>query len=196
MIQIDNALVSLEVMNEHFACDLSACKGACCVLGDAGAPLNAEEVTILEDIYPAVEPYLRPEGKMAIQEQGTSTTDSFDGEKVTPLIDGKECAYVTFSDQGVALCGIEQAYRDGKVDWKKPISCHLYPIRIQKYRDFEAVNYDRWHICKPACDCGAKQKIKVYQFAKEALTRKFGADWYAQLDETFKAYQSTLDKDK
>ena len=129
MISIGKTLSSRAVFEDAFCCDLSRCKGACCIEGDAGAPLSKEEVQVLKDIYPSVKPYLRPEGIAAIEEQGTSVIDS-DGEDVTPLIQGKECAFVTFSDKGVAQCGIEQAHTAGDIDFIKPLSCHLYPIRV------------------------------------------------------------------
>ncbi len=191
MIQIDNALLSAEVFDEHFMCDLAACKGACCVQGDAGAPLEESELDVLDRIYSEVKPYLRPEGTAAIEAQGKYVKDDYDQEWVTPLVNDEECAYAIFTDDGTALCGIEKAYRDGKVDWPKPVSCHLYPIRIKQYRTFDAVNYDRWHICSPACDCGLNEKIKVYQFAKPALVRKYGASWYEELEQAAKLLEDS-----
>ena len=182
MIQIDDKLVSLNVFDQKFVCDLSACKGACCVEGDVGAPLEDEEAEKLDAIYNDVKPFLRPEGIAAIEEQGTFIRDEFDQEYVTPLVNNKECAYATFDKDGTAKCGIEQAYRAGKTDFLKPVSCHLYPIRVKKYTQFTAVNYDQWEICAPACDCGSKLNVPVYRFLKEPLIRKFGEDWYADLE--------------
>ena len=182
ILEIDNTLVSTAILKEHFVCDLAACKGACCVEGDSGAPLEEEELAKLDEIWEDVKPYLRPEGIKAIEEQGRYIKDDLDGEWVTPLVDYKECAYTVFDADGTAKCGIEQAYRDGKIDWYKPISCHLYPIRITKYQKFEAVNYHEWESCKPACECGKKLTTKVFRFLKEPLVRKYGKDWYSALE--------------
>ena len=180
MFQLDKTIVSEEIFEKEFVCNLNACHGACCVDGDAGAPLNEEETKIMAAIYPQVKPYLRPEGIKAIEEQGTHIVSDFD-ELETPLIDGKDCAYVIF-DGKTALCGIEQAYNEGKVSWKKPISCHLYPIRVKEYSDFAAVNYHKWHICSDACSLGEELGVPVYKFVKEALIRKFGEQWYEELE--------------
>ncbi len=184
MFQLNKTIVSEEILEKEFVCNLSACKGACCVDGDAGAPLEEEETKILAEIFPKVKPFLRPEGVKAIEEQGTHVVSDF-GELETPLIDGKDCAYVIF-DGKTALCGIEQAYNQGIVDWKKPVSCHLYPIRIKEYSDFSAVNYHKWHICSDACALGEELGVPVYQFVKEALVRKFGQQWFDELDKVAK----------
>lgn len=186
MIQIGKALISEEIIEKEFVCNLSACKGACCVDGDAGAPLEESELQILTDIYPKVKPFLRKEGIQAIEEQGLFTTS--DGEYETTLIDGKDCAYVIFDDNETALCGIEEAYNQGEVDWKKPISCHLYPIRVRDYTEFSAVNYHKWEICDDACSLGKELQVPVYKFVKQALVRKFGEDWYAELEKTATEY--------
>jgi hypothetical protein len=184
MFQLNKTIVSEEILEKEFVCNLSACKGACCVDGDAGAPLDEEETRILAEIFPKVKPFLRPEGIKAIEAQGTHVVSDF-GELETPLIDGKDCAYVIF-DGKTALCGIEQAYNQGIVDWKKPVSCHLYPIRIKEYSDFSAVNYHKWHICSDACALGEELGVPVYQFVKEALIRKFGQQWFDELDKVAK----------
>ena len=181
MIEIEKTLVSEEIFEEHFACDLTACKGACCVLGDSGAPLDESELDILDEIYDEVKPFLTEAGIRSLEAQGTFVMEQ-DGSFSTPLIEGKECAYTVFDDKGIALCGIEKAWRAGKVGWKKPLSCELYPIRIAKLYEHEAVNYHRWHICQPACDCGAKLKLPVYRFLKEPLIRKFGAEYFTMLE--------------
>ena len=181
MIEIGNKLLSSELFKKEFVCNLSACKGACCVEGNAGAPVEPEEAEILEKIYPKVRQYLTEEGRKSIENQGTSVAGI--GELETPLNNGKECAYTVFDPDGTAKCGIEQAYNDGVVDWKKPISCHLYPIRIAKYTDFEALNYDRWSICSDACSLGEELKVPVYRFLKEPLIRKYGPDFYDELEE-------------
>jgi hypothetical protein len=183
MIAVGNCLVSREVLEEEFVCNLSACKGACCVEGDAGAPLAAEEVNILQREYPKIKEYLRLEGQEAIEAQGTSVIDASDEEPVTPLVEGKECAYVIFDDKGMTKCGIEKAWENGATSFRKPISCHLYPIRIHTYDDFDAVNYHQWHICSAACELGKNLKVPVYRFASDALIRKYGPDWYVELEE-------------
>jgi hypothetical protein len=180
MFQLGKTIVSEDILEKEFVCNLSACKGACCVDGDAGAPLNEEETKILEEIYPLVKPFLRKEGIEAIEAQGTWVVGT-DGDLETPLIDNKDCAYVIF-DGKTALCGIEQAYNQGVVHWKKPVSCHLYPIRIKDFSEFSAVNYDRWEICDDACSLGKELEVPVYKFVKEALIRRFGIDWYSELE--------------
>lgn len=180
MFQLGNTIVSEDVLEKEFVCNLSACHGACCVDGDAGAPLTEDETKILEHIYPKVKPLLRPEGVAAIEAQGTWVVGT-DGDLETPLIDNRDCAYVIF-DGPTALCGIEQAYNQKLIDWKKPVSCHLYPIRIKEFSSFSAVNYDKWDICDPACTLGKELEVPVYKFVKEALIRRFGADWYAELE--------------
>jgi hypothetical protein len=180
MFQLQKTIVSEEILEKDFVCNLSACKGACCIDGDAGAPLTQEETKILADIYPKVKPFLRKEGIAAIEAQGTHVIGD-DGELETTLIDGKDCAYVIF-DNKTALCGIEQAYNQGEVSWKKPVSCHLYPVRVKEYSDFSAVNYHKWHICSDACALGAELQVPVYKFVKEALVRKFGTEWYEELE--------------
>ncbi|UOX34640.1 DUF3109 family protein [Flavobacterium sediminilitoris] len=180
MFQLNKTIVSEEILEKEFVCNLSACKGACCIDGDAGAPLDKSETEILKEIYPKVKPFLRPEGIEAIEAQGAFITTE-DGEFETTLIEGKDCAYVIF-DGKTALCGIEQAYNQGLIDWKKPVSCHLYPIRVKEYSDFAAVNYHKWHICSDACSLGKELEVPIYKFVKEALVRKFGQQWYDELE--------------
>jgi hypothetical protein len=180
MFQLGKTIVSEEILERDFVCNLSACKGNCCIDGDAGAPLSAEETKIMEEIYPKVKPYLRPEGIAAIEAQGTWVKGE-DGDFETTLIEGKDCAYVIF-DGATALCGIEQAYNEGIVSWKKPVSCHLYPIRVKDFSEFTAVNYDKWDICSDACTLGKELQVPVYKFVKEALVRRFGEDWYLELE--------------
>ncbi|MFV8225494.1 DUF3109 family protein [Christiangramia aquimixticola] len=181
MFQLGKTLVSEEIIKNDFLCNLSACKGACCIDGEAGAPVEPEEREIMERIYPKVKPYLRKEGIEAIEAQGVYITRE-NGEIETPLINEADCAYVTFDDKGTALCAIEEAYNQGDIDWKKPVSCHLYPVRIQEYSTFSAVNYHRWEICDDACSLGAELQVPIYKFVKEALVRKFGEDWYKELE--------------
>ena len=182
MFQIGKTIVSEDIIEKDFICNLSACKGACCIDGDAGAPLEAGEAVILEKIYPIVKPYLRKEGIEAIETQGTHIVTE-DGELETPLIDGADCAYVIFDEKNTALCAIEEAYNQGEVDCKKPVSCPFNPVRIKDYSEFSAVNYDHWEICDAACSLGKELQVPVYKFVKEALIRKFGADWYAELEQ-------------
>lgn len=180
MFQLGKTIVSEEILERDFVCNLSACKGNCCIDGDAGAPLSEEETKKMEEIYPKVKPYLRPEGIAAIEAQGTWVKGE-DGDFETTLIEGKDCAYVIF-DGATALCGIEQAYNEGIVSWKKPVSCHLYPIRVKDFTEFTAVNYDKWDICNDACTLGKELQVPVYKFVKEALVRRFGEDWYLELE--------------
>lgn len=183
MIQIGRTLISEELFTEAFQCDLDACKGACCVEGDSGAPLEEKEARILEEEYKAIAPYLIEEGRKAIEEQGKSVYDS-DGDLGTPLINGGACAFAIF-EGGKALCSIEKAWKDGATNFRKPVSCHLYPVRIQEYKSFDAVNYHRWKICSPACTLGRELKQPVYVFLKDALIRRFGVEWYAELEEVY-----------
>lgn len=179
MIQVQDKIISLDVFEKHFICDLTECKGACCVQGDSGAPLSKEEEKKLDDIYEKVKPYMRKEGVFEIENQGVAVYDA-DGDLTTPLVNNKECAFADF-ENGITKCTIEKAYLDGEIDFKKPISCHLFPIRVKEYHDFDAVNYEEIEICKSACDCGSKLKIPLHVFLKEALIRKYGDAWYEEL---------------
>jgi len=181
MFQLGKTIVSEEIIENDFICNLSACKGACCVDGDAGAPLDKGELKIMEEIYPKVKPYLRKEGIEVIAKQGVYSINK-DGEFETPLINGADCAYVIFDEKKVALCAIEEAYNQGDIAFKKPISCHLYPIRVKDYSEFSAVNYHKWEICDDACTLGKELQVPVYKFVKQALIRKFGEDWYQKLE--------------
>ncbi|MFN4256004.1 MAG: DUF3109 family protein [Saprospiraceae bacterium] len=183
MILVQDKLVSDDVVQEQFLCNLTACKGACCWEGDMGAPLEAAELPILESIFEKVRPFLSPAGIAEIERNGTWRTEA-DGSFGTPLIDNGPCAYMTQNALGIAQCGIEAAHKAGAIDWKKPISCHLYPIRVAKNEDigFEALNYDRWDICSAACELGKQQQLPVYQFLQEAIVRKYGQDFYDELD--------------
>lgn len=188
MFQLGKTIISESIIEKDFVCNLSACKGACCIDGDAGAPLDSEEIKILKDIYPKVKPFLRKEGIAAIEAQGTHITTEF-GDFETPLINGADCAYVIFDKKNTALCAIEEAYNQGEISWKKPVSCHLYPIRIKDYSEFSAVNYDKWEICDDACVLGKELQVPVYKFVKEALIRKFGEDWYSELEKVAATYK-------
>jgi hypothetical protein len=180
MMKVGEVLVSDEVKSVEFVCHLEKCKGACCVEGELGAPLEEDELPIMKEIQSAVAPYLTEDGKKAIAEQGPYLLDE-DGDYSTPTIGGRECAYAHYDAKGVLKCGIEQAYLDGKISYRKPISCHLYPIRITKKKDFEAVNYHRWSICSAACTLGKSLQVPLYKFLKDPLIRKYGEQWYADL---------------
>jgi len=180
MFQIDDTLISEEIISEEFVCNISKCKGQCCVSGSAGAPLEKGETKILEKLYNKISPFLSKKGRMAIKKQGNYVI-GFDGDLETPLIEDKECAYTVFDKGGVAQCGIEKAYNNGAIKWNKPISCHLYPIRVNKYPTFTAVNYHEWSVCDSACSLGAELKVPVYKFVKNALVRKFGKKWFKKL---------------
>lgn len=191
VIVIENKLISGAIADEYFLCNLAACKGACCVEGDAGAPLEEGELSILEEIFTQIAPYLAEKGKKAIERQGKYTRNQ--GEYVTPLVEKKECAYATFDPNGTAKCGIEQAYLAGEIAFRKPISCHLYPIRISEKNEFEFMNYDEWDICSPACSNGKHAKLKIYEFAKAAIVRKYGESFFQELKETLEARDQLLD---
>ena len=184
MIEIEDTVLSGEVISCHFACDLSACKGACCVHGDSGAPLEKHEAESLEQLMPKIIPYLSQRGIDAIASQGTSTVDA-ENDTVTPLVEGKECAYAVFED-GIARCGIEKAYLEGAISFRKPSSCHLYPIRIKKYKTFDAINYDRWEICEPAIRNGFRMQLPLYRFVRDALIGRYGEAWFSQLERAAK----------
>jgi len=184
MIAIDDILISDQVVEEQFVCDLDKCKGGCCVDGDAGAPLENDELKELNAVYNEVLPYLSEEGKNVIEKAGKYVYDAEFGW-VTPTISNGMCAYGIVDKKGIVKCGIEQAYNDGKISWKKPISCHLFPVRIKKTRKGEMVNYEpREDLCAAACVLGKKLKVPVYQFLKEALVRKYGQDFYDALEAT------------
>lgn len=181
MIIVGDTCISDDIADKFFVCNIEKCKGACCVEGHLGAPLEEDELKVLEEIYEKVEPYLTEEGKKTIAEEGLYIED-YEGDYSTPTINGRECAYANY-ENGVLHCGIERAYLDGKINYRKPISCHLYPIRITKYDQYDAINYDRWHICNDACSFGEKLGVPLYRFLKDPLIRKYGEVWYKQLVE-------------
>jgi len=181
MIQIGNTLVSDDLLTESFVCDLNACKGACCVEGEYGAPLTQDEADELARLQNQIAPYLSNEGKATIADQGAWVTGE-DGELETPLMPTGHCAYVIEDADKKLKCGLETVHQESVLSFKKPLSCHLYPVRVQQYSSFEAVNYHRWDICGAACALGSSLKVKVYVFVKEALVRKFGEEWYAALE--------------
>jgi hypothetical protein len=180
MFQLGKTLVSETLFEQAFTCDLTACKGACCVEGEAGAPLELDEINQLKKDWTTLKPFLTKEGIKAIEVQGVAIQNAFE-EWETPLIDGKACAYIAYNSKGVAQCGIEQANKHQANKIQKPISCHLYPVRVKSYSAFVAVNYHEWAICAPGCDLGAALKQPLYQFVQTALVRKFGQAWYDAL---------------
>lgn len=192
MIFIGDILVSDELVEEQFVCNLAACKGACCWEGDFGAPLEPAELATLDRIYADVAPYMSPAGREVVEREGRYVTYPDTDSPGTPLVAGGPCAYMTLNRNGVAQCAIERAYLDGKTDYRKPISCHLYPIRVKRNPEanYEALNYDRWDICAAACTKGEREKVAVYEFAKEALVRAYGAEFYEALDEAAKHVRS------
>ena len=177
VILIDDTLLSTEVFDRRFCCDLKACKGACCVEGESGAPLEPEELAEVAKAFEVIKDRLKPESLAVIEREGLYVVD-VDGDHVTPIVDGKECVYATFDEDGTAKCSFEQAHLEGKLAWRKPISCHLYPIRLTALKDLTAVNYHRWPICDGALSCGAGLDLSVLRFCKDALIRKFGQPWY------------------
>ncbi len=185
MIVIDHVILSDDIAESFFVCDLSRCKGACCEEGDLGAPLDIKEIQALSNNYTSIAPYLTDAAKEIIEKEGLFIED-FEGDYSTPTVSGRECVY-SIRENGILKCGIEKAWKEGKSDFQKPISCHLYPIRISKHDEFEAVNYHRWQICSPACSLGERLKIPLYIFLKEALIRKYGSLWYQKLVEEIEA---------
>jgi hypothetical protein len=179
MLRIGDTIFSFDILEKKFHCDLASCHGNCCRYGDSGAPLSEDEVKILEEIWPKVRPYLRPEGILAIEEQGRSTLD-FDNDRVTPLIGDAECAY-TIIDAGIYMCGIEKAWSDSKISFRKPLSCHLFPAKIRYYSDFKAVNYQEIEICSQALRKGKSEGIYLYKFLRDPLIRALGKDLYKEL---------------
>lgn len=180
MIQIDDKIISQEIFDQQFVCDLNACKGACCVEGDSGAPLLKNEAQELEKFYPVIKKYLSSNAKKAIKKQGFSIIDA-DNDLTTPLVNNRECAYVYYN-AGITKCAIEKAYLEDGISFKKPISCHLYPIRITEYKEFDAINYESNKICSPACKLGELLKVSVFRFLKEPLIRKYGKSFYTELE--------------
>ncbi len=180
MIKVGEILVSDDIADREFVCNLEKCKGACCVEGDLGAPLEENELETMKEITPNVLPYLSEAGRTAIAEQGSYILDE-DGDYSTPTIGGRECAFAIYDEQGVLKCGIEQAWRDGKIPFRKPISCHLYPIRVVRKRNMEALNYHKWSICSAACALGKSLQVPLYKFLREPLIRKYGESWYTEL---------------
>lgn len=181
MIEIDGKILTTDILTERFRCDLALCKGMCCVDGNSGAPLEEEEAGMLEAEYEAYRPYMTKEGVTAIEENGFAVTD-IDGDLTTPLINEAECAF-SFEENGITFCAIEKAYKEGKTGFVKPISCHLYPIRVKKFRDGSiGLNYHRWSVCNHAGGCGSGFGSPVYMNLKAPLIRAFGEEFYTALE--------------
>lgn len=181
MLIIGEALVSEDILEKKFVCHLDKCKGQCCVSGDRGAPLVEEEITIIQNNIEAIKPFMDAEGLALLSKNGFHEIDPDDGELITTCRDGGACVFVVF-ENGITQCAIEKANKAGKTDFKKPMSCHLYPIRAAKYGDYTVLNYDKWDVCNPACSLGEELNLSIYQFLKEPLIRKMGADWYKDLE--------------
>lgn len=194
MFQIGDTVVSREVVEKEFICDLVACKGCCCVEGESGAPLELDEVAKLEEVLPFVWDNLSPQAQEEIDKNGVAYKD-VDGDMDTSIVNGEDCVFTYYDGDGICKCAVEKAYREQKIDFYKPISCHLYPIRLQEYRDFTAVNYHRWSVCSEALKLGKKEGVKIYQFLKEPLIRKFGEEWYEELDTVVQEYYKEQRKD-
>lgn len=190
MIQVGDVIVSMDCISERFCCDLDDCKGECCIEGDAGAPLELEEVAAIEEALPAVWPMLSATAQAVIDRQGVAYTDD-EGDLVTSIVNGKDCVFTCYDDKGYCYCALEKAYREGKSRFFKPISCHLYPIRVKKLRGGVALNYHRWEVCRMAVLKGRQLDMPVYKFLKEPLVRRFGAAWYAELDEVVQELRKT-----
>jgi len=181
MIEIDDKIVSADLLRECFVCDIARCKGICCVEGNAGAPLEADEVATLEREYPSYRPYMTPAGIAAVERQGFMVVDE-DGDLTTPLVDDAECAYAC-TDNGATYCAIEKAWAEGKTAFRKPISCHLYPIRLMNFSNGTVgLNYHRWSVCRPACEKGRRLGIPVYRALREPIVRRFGEEFYRALE--------------
>ncbi len=187
MLEIKDTLVSLDLIERFFVCDLDKCLGECCIEGDAGAPIDQDEDKKLKEILPEIWDDLRPLAQQQIKEHGVSYVDE-EGDLVTQIVDGRDCVFTCYDKGGMCQCAIERAYRAGRIDFYKPISCHLYPVRLTQYRDFTAVNFHRWKICKAAEALGRKLGVRAYQFLKDPLTRRFGQEWYDELCLAAEAY--------
>lgn len=187
MFQIQDTIVSLDVAEQFFCCDLAACKGECCIEGDAGAPVTEAECEEIRRVLPEVLPDLLPRAVREIEENGVAYVDEED-DLVTTIIDGKNCAFTCYAPDGVCMCALERAYREGRTSWKKPASCALYPLRLTKYKSFTAVNYHRWKVCRPAVANGQRLGIRLYEFLREPLIAYFGQEWYDELALTCRAY--------
>lgn len=187
MIQIKDTIVSLDLIEEFFTCDLDSCLGECCIEGDAGAPLSAAEAGRLEEYRDQIRPLLTPAARRVLDEQGPCYVD-VEGDLVTSIVGDRDCIFTTYAPGGKCLCALEAASRRGELPQLKPMSCHLYPARLKQYAGFTAVNYHRWKICRSAVACGRSRGVRVYEFLKEPLVRRFGQEWWDELDFTAREY--------
>jgi len=192
MIQVGNKIISREILEEHFVCNLERCEGNCCVFGDSGAPLEEDEARLLDDHIMVIRCFMRPEGIRAIREQGNWVVDD-DGDRVTPLVGREECAYTVF-EEGIARCAIEMAYEAGTLSFQKPVSCHIYPIRLSRLNNNIALNYHRWSICEPARLLGNVKQIPVFRFLREPIIRVFGMEFYDELETIYSELPDRLQK--
>ena len=183
MLQIKDVIVSFDVLTESFSCDLAHCKGECCIEGDAGAPVTPDEIAQIEELLPTIWEDLSIEARKVINSQGVAYTDP-EGELVTSIVNGKDCVFTCYGDDGCCYCAIEKAHRNGLCKFKKPVSCHLYPIRVKRIGDYYGLNYDRWDVCRAAVQKGRKDGIPIYKYLKEPLVRRFGQEWYDELELT------------
>lgn len=190
MFQIQDTLVSLDLAERFFCCDLEACKGECCIEGDAGAPVTEAEVAEIEKALPVIAGDMLPAGRREVEENGVSYIDC-EGDRVTTIVDGRNCAFTCYAPGGICLCAIEKARRAGKIAFRKPISCYLYPVRVTEYPAFTAVNYHRWKICHSAEVNGRRLGIRLYEFLKDPLTERFGKEWYDELALCCREYLKT-----
>ena len=193
MIEIENTIMSLDIIESFFCCDLARCKGECCIEGDAGAPLEKEEFNILRKILPDVWDDLSPEAQAVINRQGVGYIDK-DSDIVTSIVNGRDCVFTCYDADGVCKCAIEKAYNEGRTDFMKPVSCHLYPIRVKRYKDYYAVNYHQWRVCRAAEISGKQKHVLLYQFLREPLIRKFGEEWYNALNTCAQEYAKRYGK--
>lgn len=192
MLQIQNTIVTLDLAEEFFCCDLEKCLGACCIEGDAGAPVTIDEVAKIEEALPVVEPEMLPRAVEEVRQNGVAYVDQ-EGDLVTTILDGRNCAFTCYAPGGICLCALEKAFREGKTGFKKPASCSLYPLRLTTYPTFTAVNYHRWKICRDAVANGRKKGIRLYQFLRGPLTEHFGKEWYDELAQACELYLSQKD---
>ncbi len=194
MLQIKDTLVSLDLVERFFCCDLSRCKGACCLEGDEGAPVTEDEDNEIKSVLDEIWDDLLPAARCQILESGTSYHD-VEGELVTQLVENRNCVFATLADDGTWICAFEKAYREKRIGFLKPVSCHLYPVRVKRYPSFTAVNYDRWKICAAAETLGRAKGLRAYKFLEEPLRRRFGDEWYDELELTCKEYIKQYCKD-
>ena len=183
MVQIQDTIVSFDVITKEFCCDLKKCKGTCCIEGDAGAPVTADEIAQIENLLPVIREDLSPQALKVIDEQGVAYPDP-EGEMVTSIVNGRDCVFTVYGEDGCCYCAIEKAWREGRCSFMKPVSCHLYPIRVKRLGEWWGLNYDRWDVCQAAAIKGRREGIPVYKYLKEPLIRRFGQAWYDELELT------------